>query len=154
MGTRFISCSESMTERLAGGIASILVPGDIVFLYGELGAGKTTFIRAAARAMSVKEPVTSPSFTMAQSYGGSCVIHHLDLYRLARFTSDDAAELETFFEGDAVTFVEWPEPLEGFIQPQIKIRFSHIDINNRGITIECSAELMKQLEDYLAAIGD
>ncbi len=132
-----VSHSEAQSAALAAMLAEILKPGDVVFLIGQLGTGKTFFIRHAAIALGVREPVTSPSYTMAQTYAGNLRIHHLDLYRLPGFNAEDAIDFEPFFEEDAITFVEWPEEAEAFIEkPVVIIRLEHIDISSRRFSFE------------------
>lgn len=153
---RLILGSEAKTAALAAGLADLLEPGDAVFLSGQLGAGKTFFIRAAARALGVEEPVTSPSFTMAQSYSGRVPVHHLDLYRLAHFTADDAIDFEPFFEPEAITFIEWPEQAEPFLdQPAVVIELEHVDETSRRISfIRVRDDLRKAVEDLIASARD
>ena len=79
---RHLSEGPEATERLAAELAGRLGPGDVVLVSGELGAGKTTFVRGAARALGVEEPVTSPTFTIGHVYAGRLPVSHLDLYRL------------------------------------------------------------------------
>lgn len=155
MQLKFTSRSEADTRKLAAGVAKLLRPGDTVFLTGQLGAGKTFFIREAAGAMGVTEPVTSPSFTMGQSYRGRVTVHHLDLYRLADFDAEDAVDFEPFFEPDAVTFVEWPEIAASFfIEPVLKISLEHLAPESRQITLESPDEaLMERLGELIAGAG-
>jgi tRNA threonylcarbamoyladenosine biosynthesis protein TsaE len=80
-----------------------------VLVSGELGAGKTTFVRGACRALGVRGPVTSPTFTIARRYDGDVPISHLDLYRLGDLDDEDPALLAGELAPDRVTFVEWPE---------------------------------------------
>lgn len=154
MSIEFISHSEQQTVALAEGFAHLLRPGHIVFLSGQLGTGKTFFVRAAAAALGVDEPVTSPSFTMAQSYKGEYLIHHLDLYRLTGIDEEDLADFEPFFEADAITFVEWPEVIEGTQKPDINIELGHIDPHSRSISIATGdIKLDKGIKDLIANIG-
>jgi len=97
------------TERVAAALARRLRPGDVVLVSGDLGAGKTTFVRGACRALGVTAPVTSPSFTIAQRYEGTILISHLDLYRLGDIGAEDPALLADELAEDRVTFIEWPE---------------------------------------------
>ena len=97
------------TEAIAAQLAKRLRPGDIVLVSGELGAGKTTFVRAACRALGVRAPVTSPTFTIARRYDGAVPVSHLDLYRLGALAEEDPALLADELGEDRVAFVEWPE---------------------------------------------
>src|SRR5262245_64582068 len=104
--------SPAETEAVGGRLAADLGPGDVVLVSGELGAGKTTLIRGAARALGVKEPVTSPTFTIGQTYSGGLPVSHLDLYRLTELDQEDPALLEDYLTPEAVAFVEWPGAAE------------------------------------------
>ncbi|MGH2836622.1 MAG: tRNA (adenosine(37)-N6)-threonylcarbamoyltransferase complex ATPase subunit type 1 TsaE [Solirubrobacteraceae bacterium] len=100
------------TEKLGADLARARAPGDVVLIRGELGAGKTTFVRGAARALGVSEPVTSPTFTIGQRYrAGTPVayVSHVDLYRLASLRDEDPDLLADYIGADTITFVEWPE---------------------------------------------
>jgi tRNA threonylcarbamoyladenosine biosynthesis protein TsaE len=101
--------SSDETEELGARVAERLEPGDVVLVSGELGAGKTTLIRGACRALGVTEPVTSPTFTIGQRYAGRVPVSHLDLYRLADLGAEDPALLADYVEPSAIAFVEWPE---------------------------------------------
>ncbi len=91
-------------------LAGLLAPGDLVLLRGELGAGKTTLVRAVARALGVEGPVTSPTFTVAQRYRGREVeLAHMDAYRLEGPDAEEAELLGDAVAGDAIAFVEWPD---------------------------------------------
>jgi tRNA threonylcarbamoyladenosine biosynthesis protein TsaE len=99
----------AQTEAVAAELAGRLRPGDVVLVSGELGAGKTTFVRGACRALGVTAAVTSPTFTIARRYDGVVPISHLDLYRLGDLDAEDPALLADELAGDRVAFVEWPE---------------------------------------------
>src|SRR5687768_6363940 len=105
---RIDSDSAAATEEAAARLAERLRPGDAVLVSGELGAGKTTFVRGACRALGVTSPVTSPTFTIGHRYSGDVDVAHLDLYRFAGVSGAEWGDLEPYFE-DAVVFVEWPE---------------------------------------------
>lgn len=108
------SASAEATERAGAQLAAGLAPGDVVLVSGELGAGKTTLVRGALRALGVTEPVTSPTFVVGVLYpGASGPLAHLDLYRLAGLDHEDPGLLDPYFGPDIVTFVEWPERAEG-----------------------------------------
>ena len=101
------------TERAGARLAQELRPGDVVLVSGELGAGKTTFVRGALRALGVTEAVTSPTFVVGVLYdGANGPLAHLDLYRLAGLADEDPGMLDPYFGADTVTFVEWPERAE------------------------------------------
>jgi tRNA threonylcarbamoyladenosine biosynthesis protein TsaE len=98
------------TERAGAELAATLAPGDVVLVSGELGAGKTTFVRGALRALGVTEAVTSPTFVVGVLYDGAAgPLAHLDLYRLSGLDDEDPGLLDPYFGPDTVTFVEWPE---------------------------------------------
>ena len=96
------------TEALGARLGEQLNPGDVVLVTGELGAGKTTLVRGACRALGVTVPVTSPTFTLAQRYQGSVPVSHLDLFRLEGFELEEPDLLAEYLDGDAIVFVEWP----------------------------------------------
>ncbi len=148
----YLSISDADTGKLAAITARLLNPGDVIFLSGELGAGKTLFIRAAARELGVNAPVTSPSFTIGQTYPGKVKVHHLDLFRLPEVTGADAAELEPFFEADAITFVEWPQRgADGLAEPAMIIQLEHIDETSRLISFyRVRDDLKKKVEELIA----
>jgi tRNA threonylcarbamoyladenosine biosynthesis protein TsaE len=102
------TASPGETEATAAAVATRLRPGDVVTVSGELGSGKTTFVRGAARALGVTAPVTSPTFTIGHAYAGDVSVSHLDFYRFRDVSSAEWADLEPYFE-DALVFVEWPE---------------------------------------------
>ncbi|MDX6678787.1 MAG: tRNA threonylcarbamoyladenosine biosynthesis protein TsaE [Solirubrobacteraceae bacterium] len=109
MPTSTESASPAETEAVAAELAQRLKRGDIVLVSGDLGAGKTTFVRGACRALGVAGAVTSPSFTIAQRYAGRVPVSHLDLYRLGDLDDEDPALLADELGPDRVAFVEWPE---------------------------------------------
>jgi tRNA threonylcarbamoyladenosine biosynthesis protein TsaE len=98
------------TEALGAELARGLRAGDLVLVRGELGAGKTTFVRGAAHGLGVSDPVTSPTFGIGHRYrGAQATIAHLDLYRLSSLAREDPGLLEDYLAPDAIAFVEWPE---------------------------------------------
>jgi tRNA threonylcarbamoyladenosine biosynthesis protein TsaE len=108
--------SAAETEAVGERLASELGPGDVVLVSGELGAGKTTLIRGAARALGVSEPVTSPAFTIGHTYAGRIPVSHLDLYRLAELDQEDPALLDDYVTPEAVSFIEWPRAAEPWLE--------------------------------------
>lgn len=113
----------------------------MVTVSGELGSGKTTFVRGACRALGVTQPVTSPTYTIGHRYAGRVPVSHLDLYRFTGVSAADWAALEPYFDA-AVCFVEWPEAAAGSLpEPRVRVRLSHVDERRRLIVLESDADL-------------
>jgi tRNA threonylcarbamoyladenosine biosynthesis protein TsaE len=145
------SSSPEETERLGGAVARELERGDVVAVSGELGTGKTTFVRGAARALGIDGPVTSPSYTIGHRYPGDPDVSHLDLYRFEGMSDAEWGDLERYFE-DAVVFVEWPEAGEAFLPPaRVRVRLRHLGEGHRLVALESSE---KALEIRLSAGAD
>jgi tRNA threonylcarbamoyladenosine biosynthesis protein TsaE len=128
------------TARIAEDLAATLRPGDVVLVEGEMGAGKTTFVRAAARALGVTERVTSPTFTIGRRYtSGSVPVSHLDLHRLATLEGEDPALLADHADGRSVVFVEWPEIAEADLaalgRVAARVRLEHRGGDRREVTV-------------------
>jgi tRNA threonylcarbamoyladenosine biosynthesis protein TsaE len=105
----FRSSGAGETEALGAQLADSLALGDVVLVEGELGAGKTTFVRGAARRLGVSTPVTSPTFTIGQRYRGrDLVVSHIDLYRVTSLGAEEPDLLADYVGPDMVSFVEWP----------------------------------------------
>ena len=116
--------SPEETEAIAARLAAVLGAGDVVTVSGELGAGKTTFVRGACRALGVTGPVTSPTFTIGHRYEGRVPVSHLDLFRFASVSPAEWGDLEPYFD-DAVCFVEWPEAAgAGLPSASVAVRFA------------------------------
>jgi tRNA threonylcarbamoyladenosine biosynthesis protein TsaE len=134
---RFETGSAAETEALGGRLAERLGPGDLVVVSGEVGAGKSTLIRGACRALGVTEPVTSPTFTIGQRYlSGRLPVSHLDLYRLADLDGEDPALLEDYLRPDSIAFVEWPAAgAERLGRPALELRLAHLGEERRVIEV-------------------
>jgi tRNA threonylcarbamoyladenosine biosynthesis protein TsaE len=131
--------SPEETEALAAELAGRLAPGDVVTVSGELGSGKTTFVRGACVALGVRERVTSPTFTIGHRYHGARgEVSHLDLYRFEGVSAAEWGDLEPYFD-DAIAFVEWPEAGKGVLPaPRFAVRLAHGDGARRTVSIaEC-----------------
>jgi tRNA threonylcarbamoyladenosine biosynthesis protein TsaE len=142
--------SAEETEALGAELAATLAPGDVVLVEGDLGAGKTTFVRGACRALGVTDPVTSPTFTIGQRYTGRVPISHLDLYRLVEpagadsiagsLPGEDPALLEDYLGPDTIAFVEWPQggeqALGAHARIACRVRLSHAGGDRRMVEIE------------------
>ena len=138
------SSSPEETERVAAQLAAVLEPGDVVTVAGELGAGKTTFVRGACRALGVVGRVTSPTFTIGHRYRGAVDVSHLDLYRFAGVSSAEWGDLEPYFE-DAVVFVEWPEAAGEELGPvRASVRMRHRDPTRRLIALHAEESLLER----------
>ena len=132
---------EAMLEELASRVARVLGPGDVVVLSGEVGTGKTTFVRAAARSLGVTERVTSPTYQLARGYEGlkdgrRVTVNHMDLYRLEGIEARDALELDDYIEPDAVTFIEWADPALGAIENPSTVHIYHETTTTRRIRLD------------------
>jgi tRNA threonylcarbamoyladenosine biosynthesis protein TsaE len=130
-----VTASPGETEALAAELARQLRTGDVVAVSGELGAGKTTFVRGAARSLGVTGPVSSPTFTLGHRYDAPVPVAHLDLYRIAGLDPEEWGDLEPYFDG-AIAFVEWPEAGEGVLPPpRYAVRLRHAG-GGRAVEIE------------------
>jgi tRNA threonylcarbamoyladenosine biosynthesis protein TsaE len=131
-----ISSSAAETEAVAARLADRLRVGDVVTVRGELGAGKTTFVRGACRALGITEPVTSPTFTIGHRYRGLVDVSHLDLYRFAGVSPAEWGDLEPYFD-DAIVFVEWPEAGTGVLpRACVDVALEHVDEQRRRIKLD------------------
>ena len=135
---RIDSRSAAETEALGARVAERLRPGDVVVVSGEVGAGKTTLIRGACRALGIEEPITSPTFTIGRRYrGGRIPISHLDLYRLESLEGEDPALLDDYLGPDGVAFVEWPAAGAGRLgRPALEVRIEHAAAERRTVEID------------------
>ena len=133
------SHSPEETETAAARLAAELRCGDVVTVSGELGAGKTTFVRGACRALGVTGPVTSPTYTIGHRFEGRVPVSHLDLYRFEGISPAEWGDLEPYFE-DAVVFVEWPEAAgEDLPSPRVAVRLEHSG-SARMLSLESAEE--------------
>jgi tRNA threonylcarbamoyladenosine biosynthesis protein TsaE len=132
----FTTGSEAETEALGARLGARLQSGDVVAVAGDLGAGKTTFVRGACRALGVAEPVTSPTFAIGHRYEAPVPVAHLDLYRLEALGAEDWGDLEPYFAG-TITFVEWPEHAGPWL-PRLRatVALEHAGASRRRVRIE------------------
>ena len=135
MNLRVATASAEETEALAARLAARLRVGDVVTISGELGTGKTTFVRGAARALGVTEPVTSPTFTIGHRYAGAVDVSHLDLYRFSGLSPAEWGDLEPYFD-TAIVFVEWPEAGRDALPPaRVAARVEHAGGDDRRVEL-------------------
>jgi tRNA threonylcarbamoyladenosine biosynthesis protein TsaE len=139
---RFTTEDAGQTEALGSRLAAALQRGDAVLLEGDLGAGKTTFVRGAARALGVSAPVTSPTFTIGQRYRAAegLLVAHVDLYRLGALADEDPELLADYLGPDTIAFVEWPgsdaDALAQLARIAARVRLEHDGADRRRVTIQ------------------
>lgn len=144
MRLELASASAGETERIAADLAARLSLGDLVTVSGDLGSGKTTFVRGASRALGVTAPVTSPTFTIGHRYAGSVSVSHLDLYRFTAVSPAEWADLEPYFD-DAVVFVEWPEAGAGVLpRACVAVTLEHAGADSRRVVLTADEEALLQ----------
>jgi tRNA threonylcarbamoyladenosine biosynthesis protein TsaE len=131
MSRRCESSSPEETEALGARLGSGLAPGDVVLVEGELGAGKTTFVRGACRALGVTAVVTSPTFTIGQRYHAPVPVSHVDLYRVPDLGEEDPDLLADYVRPDTIAFVEWPEGAEVMVGELARIA-AHVRLQHAG----------------------
>ena len=131
--TRNIPNAEE-TERLGALLARAIPKAAVIFLYGELGAGKTTLVRGFLRALGHRGPVKSPTFTLIEPYEiGDRPIYHLDLYRMGAPEELDSLGARDLFGTDSTCLVEWPERAAGQLgQPDIAIHIEHLGAGRKS----------------------
>ena len=133
----YISRSERETEELGAKLAASLKGGAVVAMYGDLGAGKTAFVRGMARGMGLNCRVSSPTFTIVNEYLGERELIHFDMYRLS--CADELFDIgwEDYLRRGAVCAVEWSEKVEdAFYGDEIRVTIEKLGDTTRKITIE------------------
>ena len=133
----YITNSELETEDLGARIARQLPDGSVVAFYGELGSGKTAFVRGMARGMGIDAPVSSPTFTIVNEYLGARSLFHFDMYRLG--SADELYDIgwEDYLGRNGVCAVEWSENVAGaFEGDEIVVTFRKLGDTAREITVE------------------
>jgi len=136
--------SAAETEGVAARLASRLAPGDVVTVSGDLGTGKTTFVRGACRALGVTAPVTSPTFTIGHRYRGTTDVSHLDLYRFRGLSPAEWGDLEPYFD-DAIVFVEWPEAgAETLPAERARVHLEHVAPERRRLVVDAPEDALLQ----------
>ncbi|KPK71971.1 hypothetical protein AMJ87_06065 [candidate division WOR_3 bacterium SM23_60] len=131
-----ISNSHQATIRAGEKMAKQLTPGTVVYLYGELGSGKTVLVQGICRGLGVAESVTSPSFVIATEYQGDMPVSHIDLYRLDEL-STAALPVDEYFKEDGITIVEWADRMRDR-RNGLHITITIMGKTKRALTIEDS----------------
>jgi tRNA threonylcarbamoyladenosine biosynthesis protein TsaE len=136
------SSSPEQTEAIGAELARALAAGDVVLVAGELGAGKTTFVRGASRELGVTGLITSPTFTIGQRYRGRVPVAHVDLFRIDSLEAEDPDLLAEYLRSDTVAFVEWPSrgetTLAALHRIVARVAIEHAGGDRRVIRIERS----------------
>ncbi len=140
MEKSYHSSSEAETMAIAKTLAEKVIAGDIICLYGELGAGKTHFVKGFAEAFGIsREQVSSPTFNLIQEYVGTdgLILYHFDCYRLESISEALEIGAEEYFYGDGVSIIEWPEKISELLPDDvIQVFISVTDENSRLINIK------------------
>ena len=134
---QYITNTPAQTEAVGAALARILTPGTVIAYRGDLGAGKTAFTRGLARGLGVREPVTSPTYTIVNEYlGGKMPLFHFDMYRLG--SEDELFDIgwEDYLDRGGICAVEWSENVRGAMEDAIVITISRLDEDTRRIEIE------------------
>ena len=129
--------SADETRAVGEALATLLEPGDVVSLTGDLGAGKTAFVQGAARGLGVRGPVVSPTFTLVRQYRGAVPVYHLDVYRLDRIQDVLDLGFEELLDEEGVVFIEWGDAIDALL-PEDHLRIELVlpgDDETRRLTI-------------------
>jgi len=144
MDYKFISKSIDDTIELAQNIESEKFPGMIICLNGELGSGKTVFVKGFASALGIKETITSPTFNLVKEYNGESKLYHMDVYRL-QGTCENVG-FDDYFDGKAISIIEWSELIcDCLPEERLDIHFTVIDENTRVLKFYPHGEKYEEL---------
>lgn len=148
-----ISHSPEQTERLGARLGRLLASGDVIALSGELGAGKTHFVKGLARGLDITDEVRSPTFILANEYrGGRLPLFHVDAYRVASAAEALGFGLEDYLDGEGVTAIEWAERIRPVLPPaHLWIEFRHLTETKRKILMQAKGARYEQLLAELKA---
>ena len=134
MNEKIITASFSETIKLGIEFSKKIVPGNIILLYGDLGSGKTTFVKGILKGLKYKHDVTSPTFSLINEYDANYEVIHIDCYREKNIERWINLGINDYFNGSSIVIVEWPEILEKIIEKEvIKVKINHLDENKREI---------------------
>jgi tRNA threonylcarbamoyladenosine biosynthesis protein TsaE len=144
--------SVSETIRVGKSIGTLLLPGDVVALVGELGAGKTQFIKGLAAGMGIGNPtyISSPSFTLINEYPGKIPFYHVDLFRLEREKEAEELGLEDYFQGGGITAIEWADKIPSLLPKEMLfIHIAYTGKNKRSIEMVGKGKRYLNLVDQI-----
>ena len=145
---------EAATERLGFNLASFLRTGDVIALFGELGAGKTCLVRGLAQGLGIEKGlVSSPSFSLINEYPGEIPVFHKDCYRLEREEDIHELGLEEYFDGPGISIVEWAERIRDLPEERLEISISFLDESRRRIRIKAYGRLSDRFKKWNPDVG-
>ncbi|MCK4518722.1 MAG: tRNA (adenosine(37)-N6)-threonylcarbamoyltransferase complex ATPase subunit type 1 TsaE [Candidatus Omnitrophica bacterium] len=131
---RVIARGEEETKKIAGRLAGFLRPGDVLALVGNLGSGKTTFVKGLARGLGVNGLVVSPSYILLREYKAKPPLYHFDLYRLGYYEEVELLGYEEYFYGNGITCIEWADKIEKLLpKSYLRIQFEFLGEKKRTI---------------------
>lgn len=149
MDYKYTSRNEIDTMELAENIESEKFPGMIICLDGELGSGKTVFVKGFAKSLGITENITSPTFNIVKEYeSGEMKLNHMDVYRIE--DTDETLAFNDYFKGDGVTIIEWAELIEDKLPDErLEIKFKVIDENTRVLVLKPYGQKYEDLVNYV-----
>lgn len=149
MDYKYTSRSEIDTMELAENIESEKFPGMVICLDGELGSGKTVFVKGFAKSLGISENITSPTFNIVKEYEtGEMVLNHMDVYRLE--DSDETIGFNDYFSGSTVTIIEWSELIKDKLPDErLDIKFKVIDENTRVLILKPHGQKYEDVVNYV-----
>ena len=143
---------EEATEQLGSRIASLLRPGDVIALYGELGAGKTCLVRGLAKGLGLEdEMVASPSFSLINEYPGPIPLFHMDCYRLHLEEEVEELGLEEYFDGPGITVIEWAERIKDLPEDRLEVFITILDASRRKVCLQTCGNSRERMKDHWSA---
>lgn len=138
------------TERLGETLSSLLPPGTVVCLFGDLGSGKTTLIKGIGKGLGIApDDITSASFVIVAEHYGNLPLYHIDLYRIENADELEETGIYEYLNSDGITVIEWAERLDDKGACEISIKIDELDYNMREITINGKGDFIKALKDIL-----
>ena len=140
------------TRALAAAVADLAAPGDVLLLAGELGAGKTAFTQGFGTALGIDEQITSPTFTLARHYEGRLTLHHLDVYRLERFSEMQDIGVAELLDTGGVMVIEWGDAIATSMPAdylEIRMTYGEAD-DDRELELRCVGSRWSARERSLA----
>ena len=145
MDFKYTSRSENDTRELAENIESEKFPGMVICLYGELGSGKTLFVKGFAKALGIVDDITSPTFNIVKEYlDGEAELYHMDVYRVE--DNYESVGIEDYFKRDGVTIIEWADIIEDILpNERLDISIQIVDENTRVLTLTPYGEKYEEL---------